>query len=212
MVTAVSQNQSMVMLPYLPQTRCHGPEEAHRPLQPALGPALVAPVPTCFSPTIRAQCSMLLWSLPTSPLSAPRPGRTIPAPHGAVTSTRAATSSFARSLAWNLPKVFLFQAVWVTQKVQNASVEGGIHRDTGLVGPVLLEDSSVCKFVWSRSFPSDDSNSAPGRAVVRPLQEASRQSGVGSAVGREGDRILDAPVAGCTAPACLMRGMCWCSV
>jgi hypothetical protein len=79
----------------------------------------------------------------------------------------------------------------VKQKVENASVEGGIHRDTGLsAGSVLLEDSSVCEFVWSRSFPSDDSNSAPGRAVVRPLQEESRQSGVGSAVGREGERSL----------------------
>jgi len=69
MFTAASQSKTMVIFLYLPQTRCHAPAKAHRPLQPALGPPLAATVPTCNTQTIGAQCSMLLWSRCSPPPS-----------------------------------------------------------------------------------------------------------------------------------------------
>lgn len=142
MFTPASHSKTIVMFLYLPQTRCHAPAKVHQPLQLALGPPLAATVPTCNTQTISSQCSMLLWSRCPLPLSVPNP-----APHRVAGSATAAKCSFAGLLTGNLPRVFLFQAVWVKQKL-NASAEGELHRDTGLsVTSVVLriiQCASLC--------------------------------------------------------------------
>ena len=55
-----SEFKAMLVFVYLPQIDRDAPTRVHRPLQPALGPPMPARVPTCFSQTIGAQCSMLL--------------------------------------------------------------------------------------------------------------------------------------------------------
>lgn len=70
MLGAASQCvKAKLLFLYLPQTHRHSPTREHRPLQAALGPPKPAIVPTCFTQTIGAQCSMLLWSLCPPPPS-----------------------------------------------------------------------------------------------------------------------------------------------